>query len=312
MDIALQVSGTYDEVLDAARWAEEVGLAALALPDHYLRGLGDDAATTPAADALTQLAGLARDTESIPLVVLVAPITFRHPAVLLKTAVTIDRMSGGRFSLGVGTGWLDREHEVFGLPYPDRPVRFEMLEEALSYIRAGLSASNPGWQGHHYSLEEFPLLPAPLGPIPLVVGGIGKQRTPQLAGRFADEYNVYASQDTEAMMARIDVARAAAREAGRDPAAILLSSAGQVLAGATRAEYDEKLAQLAATTGVTPTEMEEQLEQMRAPRGTFDEVCDLFEAYATLGITRFYLQRRADFSREEDAALVARLFPIGA
>ncbi len=115
MDFALQSSGTYDDVLAAARWAEDRGLAAFALPDHYLMALSEEAAkSTPAPDALIQMAGLARDTESIELVVLVSPITFRHPAVLAKTAITIDRMSGGRFVLGLGTGWMDREHEVFG------------------------------------------------------------------------------------------------------------------------------------------------------------------------------------------------------
>ena len=140
MDVGLQVSGGYDEALAAARWAEEEGFVAFALPDHYVGGLGTDAAATgDAFDGLIQLAGLARDTSSIELSVLVSPITFRHPAVLAKSAVTIDHMSGGRFTLGVGTGWMEREHEIFGLDFPDRASRFEMMEEALAYLQAAFA-----------------------------------------------------------------------------------------------------------------------------------------------------------------------------
>jgi len=115
MEYALQVSGPYPRLLEAASFAVDRGLVALALPDHYLMALDEEKAKeTPAPDAFIQFGGLARETEGIDLVMLVSPITFRHPAVLLKMAVTLDRMSDGRFTLGVGTGWMVREHEVFG------------------------------------------------------------------------------------------------------------------------------------------------------------------------------------------------------
>ncbi|MBA2336498.1 MAG: LLM class flavin-dependent oxidoreductase, partial [Acidimicrobiia bacterium] len=104
MDIAFQTSGDIERLRSSARWCELLGLSTFAVPDHYLLSLADDTAATPAFDALTQIAALAADTSTIGLAVLVSPITFRHPAVLAKTAVTIDHLSGGRFALGVGTG----------------------------------------------------------------------------------------------------------------------------------------------------------------------------------------------------------------
>ena len=105
MQFALQTSGTYDRVLAGARWAEANGLVAFALPDHYLMAQDEEKfGEVPAPDALIQLAGLARETTSIELSVLVSPITFRHPAVLAKSAIELSIMSGGRFTLGVGTG----------------------------------------------------------------------------------------------------------------------------------------------------------------------------------------------------------------
>ena len=108
MQLALQTSGNYDTVRLAALWSQANGLAAIALPDHYLMSTVEEA--RPAYDALIQFGGLARETETIELVVVVSPITFRHPAVYVETAVALADMSGERFKLGPGTGWMDSEH----------------------------------------------------------------------------------------------------------------------------------------------------------------------------------------------------------
>ncbi len=288
MQYALHIAGTYDHLLEAAEFSRDRGLVALAVPDHYLMALDDEGARTrPAPDAFMQLGGLARDTRDIDLVMLVSPITFRHPAVLAKMAVTLDRMSGGRFTLGLGTGWMDREHEVFGIPYPDMAERFAMLEEALGYVRAAFDPTAPGFTGERYRLEAFPLTPPPLGEIPILVGGTGRHKTPRLAGRFADEFNVFPGPD---MAERIDRFRAAAVEAGRDPDAIRLSSAGQVVAATTRAEFEDEMNERAAATGMTRDELEAHYDRRGTPRGTYDEVAEQLEALGRLGVTRFYFQ----------------------
>lgn len=288
MEYALQVAGSYQRLLDAASFAKERGLVALALPDHYLMALSEEEAkTTPAPDAFIQFGGLARDTEDLDLVMLVSPITFRHPAVIAKMAVTLDQMSGGRFTLGIGTGWMDREHEVFGLPYPDMSERFARLEEALAYVTAAFDADTPGFEGRYYTLEAFPLSPAPLTKIPILVGGTGAAKTPRLAGRYADEFNIYPGPDMDGRIARF---RTAASDAGRDPDAIRLSSSGQVVAAETEAELEDALNANAHEAGITREELEAHYEKRQTPRGTYEQVRSQLDELASLGITRFYFQ----------------------
>ena len=307
MDVALQVSGGYDDAVDAARWAEAEGFAAFALPDHYVGGLGTDtAATGDAFDGLIQLAGLARDTATIELSVLVSPVTFRHPAVLAKSAVTIDHMSGGRFTLGVGTGWMEREHEIFGLDFPDRATRFEMMEEALGYLAAVFSDEPVPFEGSHFQLEPISVQPKPISRRRLVVGGMGAVKTPRLAGRYADEYNVYPAPIAE-FRARIDRMRRAAADAGRDPDAILLSSSGQVVTAPTRREFEELFAARAAEFGMTVDELEAHYALRNTPRGTHDEVLAEIASFAGAGVTRFYLQYPAVFDRAAVADLAAAI-----
>jgi alkanesulfonate monooxygenase SsuD/methylene tetrahydromethanopterin reductase-like flavin-dependent oxidoreductase (luciferase family) len=288
MEYALQVSGPYTRLLEAASFAVDRGLVALALPDHYLLALDEEKAKeTPAPDAFIQFGGLARETDGIDLVMLVSPITFRHPAVLLKMAVTLDRMSGGRFTLGVGTGWMDREHEIFGFDYPEMTDRFERLEEALAYITAGLDPEHPGFKGDHYELEAYPISPAPIGKLPLLVGGTGPHKTPRLAGRYADEFNIYPGAD---MADRIERFRNAAVEAGRDPDEIRLSSSGQVFAADTKAEFEELMDLNAAEAGISREELEGHYEKRQTPRGTFDEVNEQLAGFEDMGVSRFYFQ----------------------
>jgi alkanesulfonate monooxygenase SsuD/methylene tetrahydromethanopterin reductase-like flavin-dependent oxidoreductase (luciferase family) len=200
-----QLGGSYERLLALARWAEDIGLDSFARSDHYLHF----GTSSPATDALTTFGGLARETERIQLVVLVTPITFRHPAVIAKTAATIDEMSGGRLGLGIGTGWMEPEHEAFGMDLPDLTERFDRFAETLAYVRAATSGSG-GFRGTHYELRPIDVLPRPEA-LPIIVGGSGMRRTPTLAGRFADEYNIFTC-ERELFEQRVAVMRAAPDE----------------------------------------------------------------------------------------------------
>ncbi len=153
-----QAGGTYEELLTAAKWAEAAGLAAFARSDHYYVPRGS---AQLADDAFTALGGIARETSTIPLVLLVSPITFRHPAVIAKAAATLNDMSGGRFDLGIGTGWMESEHEVFGLPFPKQAERFARLSEAVPYVISALRDDDAKFTGEYYQLdgEVRPLAP---------------------------------------------------------------------------------------------------------------------------------------------------------
>jgi alkanesulfonate monooxygenase SsuD/methylene tetrahydromethanopterin reductase-like flavin-dependent oxidoreductase (luciferase family) len=310
VDIAIQAGGTFEELRTTARWAELLGLSTLAVADHYLLSLGDDSGTVPAFDALAQLAALAVETDHIGLAVLVSPITFRHPAVLAKTAVTIDHLSGGRFALGVGTGWLEREHEVFGFAFPETAERFAMLEDALGYLRAFLDPDHPGHRGRWFSLEAVATLPRPIGPLPIVVGGIGPHQTPRLAGAHADEFNCYPAPPGE-WRARVDRARVAAKDAGRDPDALLISSAGAVMSATSEADYETLLGESAASADVSVEQLEAHMQRRNTPRGTHDQVVEQLAALAAEGMQRFYLQRSPGFDYDETATLIGRLAELG-
>ncbi|MGH3116213.1 MAG: LLM class flavin-dependent oxidoreductase, partial [Gaiellales bacterium] len=133
MRICLMIEGqedvTWDDWLSLARTCEANGLEGLFRSDHYASVMGDF--TRGALDAWTTLASLAAQTERIRLGSMVSPITFRHPSVLAKAVVTADHVSGGRVELGMGAGWNQREHAMYGFPFPDRSVRLELFAEQV-------------------------------------------------------------------------------------------------------------------------------------------------------------------------------------
>jgi alkanesulfonate monooxygenase SsuD/methylene tetrahydromethanopterin reductase-like flavin-dependent oxidoreductase (luciferase family) len=280
-----QLGGTYEELLAAAHLAEDLGLASFARSDHYYSGRRPAPAAT---DAFATLAGLARDTERIRVCVLVSPVTFRHPAVIAKNAATIDEMSGGRLDLGMGTGWMDAEHEAFGIPIPPWPERFARLEEALQYVTAAFASGEGSFTGDYYSLDAQ-VHPTPTGPIPLIVGGSGAERTPRLAGTYADEYNHFVA-PPDVLAPKIARARQAAAEAGRDPDELRVSIMGPVVAGRDEASYGVRLANRAAARDTDPDEYQERLVDAGVPVGPPPRVAEAFEALTELGVDRFYVQ----------------------
>lgn len=280
-----QVGGTYEDLLGLARWAHGRGLVSIARSDHYL----DQEKSAHATDAFATLAGLARDTEQIMLTVLVTPITFRHPAVIAKTAATIDEMSGGRLELGVGTGWMESEHEKFGMDLMELRERFSRLYESLAYISAAFGRTNGGYAGRHYSLDPIEVLPRPTGRIPIIVGGNGPKKTPTIAGRFGDEYNSFVDDDA-GLRERLTVMRDAAAETGRDPDEILVSTALPLFFGADDADYRELMDEAAAQRDTTRSQLEERLSDRAIPFGTAERLAEWAHGAEALGVGRTYIQ----------------------
>lgn len=296
MEIGLQTRGNYTEVLRAARWAEDRGLAAFALPDHYLGSSSD--VTAPAWDHLVHLAGLARETSTIHLVDLVSPVTFRHPAVHAKMAMTIHDMANGRFTFGLGTGWLTEEHSLFGFDFPSQRVRFDLLEEQLGYLHA--LSRGESFSGNHYQLAAF--ASAPRFDVPLLTGGTGAERTPTLAGRFCEELNLFPRAPDD-LAARIEVCHQAAREAGRDPDQIRLTFTAVPVAGTDEASYRSALEEAAKEYDRTPQALEERFLARGVPFGTPDRIRRRLAELAALGITRLYLQAGTTDPTELEAKL---------
>ncbi len=278
---------SYDTLLAMAQFAERSGLDAFARSDHFF---ADRIDRPNATDAFATLAGLARDTNRVELVVLVSPITFRHPGVIAKSAATIDEMSAGRFALGVGTGWMEAEHVKFGLPFPALGERFARLEESFAYLHHALGRASGPYAGDYYALENSDVYPRRPG-VRLIVGGTGERRTPRLAGTYGDEYNFTLRPEADPKV-RIGRVRAAAERAGRDPGSITLSVMTQVVTGETPPEFARNLARVAAADpwGSDPTTIEKHHRGRGLPIGTGPEVRERIAQIAALGVSRIYVQ----------------------
>ncbi len=278
-----QQGATYDDLLAVARRAEELGFGAFFRSDHYL-AMGTEGLPGP-TDAWTTLAGLARDTSTIRLGTLMTSATFRLPGPLAISVAGVDQMSGGRVELGIGAGWYEQEHRAYGIPVPPTGERFDRLEEALAVV-TGLWETPAGetfsFDGRHYPVQDSPALPKPVQSPrpPVIVGGKGKVRTPALAARFADEFNI-PFESAEFSAAQFDRVRAACAEAGRDPASMLFSNALVLCCGRDEAELGRR----AAAIGRDVDELREH-----GLAGTPDEVVDTAGRYAEAGASRLYLQ----------------------
>lgn len=273
------MGGTYGQQLEVALWAEESDLVSFARCDHYLSGREP---VPDATDAFAVLAGLARDTDDIRLCVLVSPITFRHPAVIAKNATTIDQMSDGRLDLGVGTGWMELEHEALGIPFPDSSERWERFEEAIDYLEAAFGPGHSKFDGEYYQLDAR-VEPKPKG-IRMVMGGSGKKRSPTMAGERADEYNFFTCPPDEAR-SKIGVMRDAAN--GRKVEATVM---GPVLVGRTNDEYQERLAKAAAQRDLAPEELEAKWDDAGLIIGDKQRAREKVAALEEAGVDRMYIQ----------------------
>ena len=155
-----QVGQTWETQLARVLLAEELGFDHVWLVDHLVDTDGDP--DKPCLEAWTLLAALAARTERVRLGVLVSSNTFRHPALLLKQAVTVDQVSRGRLTLGVGTGWHEPEHRYYGIPFPPAAERVDRLEEAVLVLDALMTRERTTFGGRFYHLEDAPFVPKPV------------------------------------------------------------------------------------------------------------------------------------------------------
>jgi alkanesulfonate monooxygenase SsuD/methylene tetrahydromethanopterin reductase-like flavin-dependent oxidoreductase (luciferase family) len=142
--------------------------------------------------------------------------------VLLKTAVTVDHISGGRLVLGIGAGWQENEHVAYGIEFDTFTRRFEKLEEALQVLRGLRDTERTELRGRHYRMVDAPLAPKPVGPLPILIGGGGEKKTLRLVAQYAEEWNVWG--DPGVLAAKSKVLDEHCERLGRDPATIARSA----------------------------------------------------------------------------------------
>ena len=293
-----QQGATYDDLLAVARTAEEVGFDAFFRSDHYLRMGGGDAGPGP-TDAWVTLAGLSRETSRVRLGTLVTAGTFRLPGPLAIAVAQVDAMSGGRVELGIGAGWFEDEHRAHGIPFPPTRERFDRLEEQLAII-TGMWTTPVGerfsYHGRYYELTDSPALPKPVQQPhpPIIIGGYGMKRTPALAARYAQEFNL-AFPPLDVYRESVDRVRQACTDSGRDPATLRTTVALVVCCGRDEAEFRRR----ADAIGREPDEL-----RANGAAGLPGEVVDKLRAFASAGAETAYLQV-LDVSDLEHLELVA-------
>lgn len=251
MEVCLMVEGqedvTWEDWLALAAACEEHGVGTMFRSDHYLSV--DDRRERGSLDAWGTIAALGAATAELRLGTMVSPATFRHPSVLAKLAVTADHVSGGRVEVGIGAGWWEREHELYGFELPPIGPRMDALEEQMRIVRGHWSEGPFSFEGDRYSVRELDARPKPVQrPLPLILGAKGGPRSLRLAARHADEYNTVMSTAAEIADLRERLDRACEKE-GRDPVSLPLSMMTGWLVGADRGELLDRAARLSRWKG---------------------------------------------------------------
>ena len=283
MRLALMIEGqegvSWEDWLALARACEEYGVEALFRSDHYL---SQTDGARPALDAWAVIAALAAQTTKVELGTLVSPVTFRAAAVLANVSATANEIAAGRISLGMGTGWMEAEHQAFGFPFPEMKTRLAWLAEQLEAV--------PGYWGDR---------PHPH----LIVGGSGLSGTLRPAARWADEYNTIFATPAECAERRARLVEACERE-GREPIPLSLMTACAI--GRTPDEARERIRRRLERAG-----QQADPDEYRASRGpasvlgTLEEAAEQLRAYEEAGVERVMLQH-LDHRDLELVALVGR------
>ncbi len=283
IEVALMIEG--QDGLNWPRWkalaeaAEGLGLAGLFRSDHFTNPEG------PAKDALElwiSFAYLAATTERIEFGPMVSPISFRNPVVSAWSAAAVDDLSGGRFHMGLGAGWQEREHRSFGFDLLELKERFARFEEGVQVVKLLLQSDEPvAFDGSYFHLEDAVLLPRPAraGGPPIVIGGNGEKRTMPLAARYADEWNaVFATPERFAALSQhLDGLLAAE---GRVPDSMRKTLMHRVTVGATDIDVARK------TEGMDVAALKER----GALIGTPNEVAEGLLAFDAVGVQRIMAQ----------------------
>jgi F420-dependent oxidoreductase-like protein len=279
-----QQGATFAQLSAVAKRAEHLGFSGFFRSDHYLY-IGEGDPRSSVTDAWVTLGGIALETNTLRLGTLMSSATFRFPGPLAVSVAQVDEMSGGRVELGLGAGWYEKEHRAFAIPFPGVAERFDRFEEQLE-ILDGLWATPAGqsfdYAGAYYQLEKCPVVFRPVQQPhpPLIIGGHGKRRTPQLAARFASEFNMAGPrlQEVAEQFARVDEA---CRAIGREPGSLMRSVWLTVCIGRDQAEVERR----AAVIGREPGDLKE-----RGIAGTPGEARAALDRFASAGVERVYLQ----------------------
>jgi F420-dependent oxidoreductase-like protein len=238
------------ELAATAAAAEAAGVSWISVMDHYFQMENNGGAEAGMLEAYATLSYLAAHTSTVRLGALVTGVTYRHPGLLAKIATTLDVLSGGRATLGIGAAWYDREHHGLGVPYPSTAERFERLEETLKIcLQMWDPEDNGPFEGKHYKLAETLCVPPPVSsPRPeIMIGGGGEKKTLRLLAQYGDACNLFFALGPAEIGRKLDVLRQHCDDVGRDYNEIrkTIAGAGVVLSDGGLDAFTTDMAQYA-------------------------------------------------------------------
>jgi probable F420-dependent oxidoreductase len=295
-----------------AEQAEALGFYSISVPDHLLNTFGK---RLPELECYTALTAIAMITKRVKLLPLVTAMSYRNPALLGKITSTLDNLSGGRLIAGLGSGWLKREYDAFGYPYPSNAERIEQLAEGIQVLKAMWTQEEPAFHGRYFSIDKAYNVPKPVQKPhpPILVGGAGS-RVLKVAAREADILNLIAPVtrgavdfkesarfDKPDLKRRLGLLHKYAREGGRDPASIQISSLSTTFVSNDKRQGDTMAKRAAENMGLPDAEGARNFPMLLV--GTSEEVRrEIRSRIEDFNITYFVLS----FMTDESLTLFAK------
>jgi len=300
-DISISLSGVTG--LDWPRWqrlaveVEALGFAGLYRYDHFAAPYPMEVPENDNLDLTASLTWLASHTQRIRFGPLVAPFSIREPHLLVRQATAIDDLSGGRFVLGVGAGWMEREHTMFGYELGDIRTRMDRFAEGLAVVTGLLRSPEPfSFEGRFFQMREAVVMPRPQRPQgpPILVGGKGPQRALPLVARYADIWNVDFLPADLFRERSVLLDQLLVKE-GRQPTDVKRTAAVRVFCGRDLAELERRLSGLRpvfpAWADLPPEELLQNVRQTFGGSiiGTPEEAVAQLRAYTEVGLDELML-----------------------
>jgi F420-dependent oxidoreductase-like protein len=237
----------FENVVAQAKAAESAGYDRVFVMDHFYQLPGIGTPDEPMFECYAMLSALAQHTERVRLAALVTGNSYRNPALLAKTITTLDHVSKGRATLGIGCGWFEKEHVDLGFAFGTWTDRFEKLEEALQIIIPMLRGERPTLSGRHYQVNEAINSPPPLSRIPIMIGGQGEKKTLRMVAQYADESNLVGNNAD--IPRKLEVLAEHCERLGRDRSGITVTKLQMIAVAPTQEELDADFRAMAEAKG---------------------------------------------------------------
>ena len=286
----------WPDLRDACLAAEAAGFDAIWLDDHLLADEGDW--TDAKLEGWTALAAIAALTARADLGLMVSANTFRNPGLTSKLATTLDHLSGGRAVLGLGGGWFEREHDAFGIDFgAGFGERLDRLDEAVMLIRRLLDGERFSHDGRFYTFRDALCEPRPIRqPLPILIGGSGRQKTLRTTARYANRWNGYGTPEKIAETSAVLRERCA--EVGRPFDAISRTVTTEVVIRDTEAEAAEAFREVEDVHGLHGRVGSDGSPRGLGIGGPPEAVAAFLRPYSDLGIEEILLTFRSPFDLE--------------